>query len=76
MAKQEPKVVKSANENWAVAIFTGTLYENSDNVTELLSNQNPLLTIQAPESAKVTTDVYQDTSYTYVVYQPAPAAKK
>lgn len=64
-AHHKPKITTEAGANWAVAAFQGTLYETQSSIINFLSSNS----VTNSASAKVVTDSFQGTSYTFVVYE-------
>jgi hypothetical protein len=63
--KHEPKITKEAGANWAVATFTGTLYETQTSVLNFLNSNQ----VKNSASAKIATDTFQNVAYTFVVFE-------
>jgi len=65
IANHGPKITSEAGTSWAVAAFTGTLYETQISVMKFLSSNQ----VKNPAGAKIATDTFQNVHYTFVVFE-------
>jgi hypothetical protein len=70
MATAKAKKAKTAGENWATAVFQGSIYQMQTQIMNFLDG------LTDPDSAKIATETFQGQAYSYVFYNLAGLSTK